>query len=252
MILYQYPGGEGLASVSPPCLKIWLALRRIGAEHRVVDCQPNQVRRVSRTGRLPVLELADGSRIAESVTILDALEKHFPGADLFPKDPVVRAHDRLWDHYGTDVIYWLGFYFRWVHPETASRTFREFFGQRSLLVRLIIRATFARAARRRGRLQGIGGLAPETVEQAFERVFETLTVGLAGGPFLGGRPTPGRGDLSCASLLAQAGFRNTMPKIETRFREHPSLERHLAVTFEACGAETPAWLHAKVTQDRPA
>ena len=251
MILYQYPGGEGLASVSPPCLKIWLALRRIGAEHRVVDCQPPQVRRVSRTGRLPVLELEDGSRVADSVTILDTLEERFPDADLFPKDPLVRVHDRLWDHYGTDVMYWLGFYFRWVHPETAQRTFREFFGQRSFLTRLVVRATFARAARRRGRLQGIGGLAPETVMHALERVLETITTGLEGGPFLGGRPTPGRGDLSCAALLAQAGFRDTMPEVEARFRKHPPLERHLAATLEACGAELPVWLRTKVTQDRP-
>jgi len=250
VILYQYPGGEGLASVSPPCLKIWLALRRIGAEHSVVDCQPPQVRRVSCTGRLPVLELENGSRIADSVMILDALEERFPDADLFPKDPVVRTHDRLWDHYGTDVMYWIGFYFRWVHPETAQRTFREFFGRRSLLFRLAVRATFARSARRRGRLQGVGGLAPETVMRGFDRVLETITTGLEGGPFLGGRSSPGRGDLSCAALLAQAGFRDTMPEIEARFREHPPLERHLVATFDACGSQAPVWLHAKAVQDR--
>lgn len=242
MILYQFPGADGLASVSPPCLKVWLALRRIGAEHRVVNCSPSQTRRVSRTRRLPVLELEDGSRVHDSVTILDTLEERFPDADLFPRDPVSRVHDRLWDHYGTDVLYWFGFYFRWVHPETAERTFREFFGRRSLFTRLAVRATFSRTSQRRGFLQGVGGLAPETVERAIARAFETIAVGLGSGPFLGGRPTPARGDLSCAALLAQVGFRKTMPRIEARLREHRSLLRHIVATFEACNAEAPVWL----------
>jgi glutathione S-transferase len=242
VILYQYPGGAGLASVSPPCLKVWLALRRIGAEHRVVDCGPNQARRVSRTGRLPVLELDDGTRVPESVTILDALEERFPEADLFPRDPVERTRDRLWDHYGTDVIYWFGFFFRWVNPDTAQRTFRAFFGRMPLPARLAIRATFFRTARRRARLHGVGGLGLETVERAIDRAFETIETGLEGGPFLGGRQAPGRGDLSCAALLAQIGFRDTMPRIEARFRGHPALSRHSVAVFEACGVEPPAWL----------
>jgi glutathione S-transferase len=179
------------------------------------------------------------------VTILDTLEERFPGADIFPRDPVTRARDRLWDHYGTDVMYWFGFYFRWVHPATASRTFREFFGRRSLLTRLAVRATFSRTARRRAGLQGVGGLAPETVERAIERAFETISTGLEGGPFLGGRQSPARGDLSCAALLAQIGFRRTMPRIEARFREHLPLGCYVVAVFGACGAEAPAWLREK-------
>ena len=72
----------------------------------------------------------------------------------------------------------------------------------------------------------------------------TVATGLEGGTFLGGRSSPGRGDLSCAALLAQTGFRDTMPKVEARCRKHPQLEQHLAATFEACGAEPPVWLRA--------
>jgi len=242
MILYQYPGLLGLGSVSPPCLKVWLALRRLGVEHRVVDILSGGARKVSRTGRLPVLELDDGTRVCESVTILDELERLHPQADLFAREPLVRVHDRLWDHYATDALYWFGFYFRWVHPETAERTFRAFFGRRSPLVRLIVRATFSRRARLRGRLHGVGGLAPETVERCVARAFETIETGLEGGPFLGGRETPGRGDLACASVTAQIGLLDTMPPVQRGFARHPALRRHAAAVFEACDAAPPKWL----------
>jgi len=244
MILYQYPGGAGLGSISPPCLKIWLALRRIGVEHRVVDCMPRRARQVSRSGRLPVLELEGGERVHDSINILDALEERHPDSSLFPTDPRVRAHDRLWDHYGTDSLYWFGFYFRWVHPESAPLTFRVFFGRFPLPVQWLLRATFARRAVKRARLQGVGGLPAEAVDRAIERGFETLSTGLEGGPFLGGRQHPGRGDLSCASLIAQVGFRGTMPAIEKRLQRFPELARHAAAVHEACESEPPKWLRA--------
>ncbi len=52
IVLYQYPGGSGVPSVSPPCVKVYLALRYIGVEHEVVDIRsPAKVRGLSRTGR---------------------------------------------------------------------------------------------------------------------------------------------------------------------------------------------------------
>jgi glutathione S-transferase len=244
MILYQYPGGAGVGSVSPPCLKIWLALRNLGVEHRVVDCMPRRAQQVSRTGRLPVLDLDDGTRVHESVTILDALEERLPDAELFPKDPQERAHDRLWDHYFTDSVYWIGFYMRWVHPEMAPLTFRALFGRFPAPVRPLLRATVGRRARKRARMHGVGGMAPEAVERAIERAFETIATGLAGGPFLGGRAVPGRGDLSCAALIAQVGFRGTMPKILERMQRYPELSRHCIAVHEACRSEPPHWLRS--------
>jgi len=242
VILYQYPGGAGLGSVSPPCLKVWLALRRLGIEHRVVDCRPAKARKVSRSGRLPVLELDDGTRVHESVTIMDELERRSPKADLFRTDPVERARDRLWEHYGTDVMYWFGFYFRWFHPETAPLTFQVFFGRMSLPVRMLVRATFSRRSRERARMHGVGGLEPQSVEQCIERAFETLDAGLEGGPFFGGHESPGRGDLACVALTSQIGFRDTMPPIDRRFRRHPALARHAVAVFEACDTKPPDWL----------
>ena len=122
--LYQYPGGDGLSSVSPPCMKIEMALRLLGAEFEVKNLTSiQQTRRVSETGRLPVLE-ADGERTADSIAILDRLERMFPDAALWPTDPAEHLRDRLWDHYATDSVYWLGFYLRWIRPDTSERFFR--------------------------------------------------------------------------------------------------------------------------------
>ena len=67
LILYQYGGGDGVLSLSPPCMKVQLAMRLLDLPHEVVDVRtPNQVKRVSRTGRLPAIELPDGRKVVFS------------------------------------------------------------------------------------------------------------------------------------------------------------------------------------------
>ncbi len=101
MILYQFPGGDRVGSISAPCLKVEMALRLAGADYETrLLRKRGEVRRVSRTGRLPVLEI-DGERVVDSVAILDRLEKAFPDARLSPRDPQRRVRDRLWEHFAT-------------------------------------------------------------------------------------------------------------------------------------------------------
>ena len=43
-------------------------------------------------GLVPMLELSDGTRLTQSLAILDYLDGEFSGPDLLPKDPIKRAH----------------------------------------------------------------------------------------------------------------------------------------------------------------
>jgi len=242
LTLYQYPGGDGLGSVSPPCLKVEMALRLLGCEFRIDNLtSAAAARRISATGRLPVLEV-EGERVPDSIAILDRLEQMFPGAALWPSDPVRRVRDRLWDHFGTDSMYWLGFHLRWVAPESSTAFFDALFGRAPWPVRSVVRLTFVPQQRKRARLHGVGGKSPEQVLSEIERALDTVVAGLEGGPFLQGRDRPGRGDLSCVALLVQAGFRRTMPEVMERIRKRPALAGLCARTLEACSMPVPGWL----------
>ena len=240
VILYQYPGSSDLPSVSPPCLKVSMALRYLEVEHEVIDLRrPGQIKRVSRTGRLPVAEI-DGRLVPDSIEIMDALESRHPG--LRPADPRRALQDRLWEHFVNDYVYFMGYYLRWV--AYRDRTLAAMFGRAPRLVRLTARYVLARRGGRRAGCHSIGLQDEATVLRFIERAFSMLSDGLEGGPYLQGRATPARGDLAAASMLAQVGWRDSMPPVVERLGPHPALREHTARVFEACGMSRPHWLRA--------
>jgi glutathione S-transferase len=245
LTLYQYPGAAGLTSVSPPCVKIEMALKLLGAEYRVESISsPPAVKRISATGRLPVMDIG-GERVPDSIMILDRLEKEFPDARLWPNDPGRHLQDRLWDHVVTDSIYWLGFYMRWVDPDGAPRTYQALFGRRPWLMRTAIRMTFLPRQRRRAGLHGVGGKTPEAVRSECRRAFDMVMEGLGGGPFMQGRDHPGRGDLAATALLSQVGFRDSLPELMQMVRDRPPLVELCCRVHDACDMEGPKWLRGE-------
>jgi len=242
LVLCTFPGGAGVPSVSPPCTKVELALRRAGAafDTRVLR-SPREVRRISPIGRLPVLEI-DGERIADSNRILDRLEKLFPEAGLAPDDPRQRVVDRLWEHFATDSAYWTGFAFRWVHPPTRDAFLEALFGRAPRPMRLAVRAFFVPRQRRRAVSHGAGAKDEATLLSDLDRALAMAETGLAGGPFLQGRASPARGDLALASLHVQAGFRGMREPLIERLEARPALVEHLRLTLERCGLDGPPWL----------
>ncbi len=99
-----------------------------------------------------------------------------------------------------------------------------------------------RATLRRAREVGIAGKTSEQVDRAYERALDMAVSGLGDGPYLEGRPEPGRGDLAAAALLSQAGFRGTLPAIERKIRDRPALLQHVRRVYDACSMKRPAWL----------
>jgi glutathione S-transferase len=219
-----------------------MALRRIGVEHRTIDCKSSQeVRRIDSGGRVPVLEI-DGKRIADSIAILDELERRFPESDLFPTDARIRTRDRLWEHFANDHLYWTGFYLRWVDPQMRALFYRKLFGSMPIPTRWFVRSFLFPAMRKRAVGQGIASRSTREVVRSIERSLEMVETGLEGGPYLQARERPGRGDLACASILAQVGFRGTMPAVEKQVRARPAVLEQIRRVFEACALDPPHWL----------
>lgn len=240
--LYQFPGGDGLSSLSPPCVKVEMALRQLGEEHEVVLFKSTmEARRASPSGRVPVLEV-DGEKMVDSVLILDELERRNPEAGLFPRDPRERVIDRLWEHFANDHMYWLGFTRRWVIPETRELFFTAVFGRMPFPARLYVRGLAMPSIASRAQGQGTGLKSAERVDADIVRAFEMVETGLGDGPFLQGRNEPGRGDLAVASIAAQLGFRDTMPTLQEEFLGRPGLVEHVRGVYDAVGMPRPRWL----------
>lgn len=241
VVLYQYPGDDELASLSPPCLKVHLGLRRLNLPYRAVDLRtPGQVRAKSRTGRVPVLETRAG-RICDSVAILDAAEE-LAGHPLGPDDRAGRAQDRVWEYFANDSLYGVVVFLRWCVPDHARGFVRRALADAPLWVRLAAGAFLPGSVRRRLTAQGLALRGADAIERELSRMLEAIEDGLAGGPFLGGRPEPGRGDLAVASLIAQVGWGGAMPEPASRLESRPAVVAHAARTFEACRTPVPSWL----------
>ncbi len=237
--LYQYPGRDGLPSVSPPCVKIHLALTKMGLEYKVKNLQsPAAVKKKSSTGRVPAIEL-NGKIINDSVAILDALEAAFPDHPLSPTDPALRARDRVWELFANDSLYWLGVYMRFCHPGHARRFLDRALGHSFFLRRIIGPLFVVPSIRKRARMQGTGMRSLEEVKKAHRRSLELIRDGLEGGPFLGGQDAPGRGDMMTSAMNIQGPYGDMMPEAWALMTDFPEVLAHTTRTFEACGVALP-------------
>ncbi|MBL4848293.1 MAG: glutathione S-transferase N-terminal domain-containing protein [Planctomycetes bacterium] len=240
--LYQYPGDQGLPSLSPPCAKVYLALRLSGLRHRVQDIGAENVKRYSPTGRVPALRLPSGKIVVDSIRILDTLEAVEGLAQpLSPREPAARAADRLWEHFANDTLYWCAVVGRWMVPANCRRV-ACFMGGQSWLRQRLVEVIGSRAVGGRAKGQGTGLKEYDEVVADWERHLRVVVDGLGAGPYLGGREQPGRGDLAMAGLLAQVGWRDSTPRLQAALAEHPALRAHTRRVFEACEAPAPDWV----------
>ncbi len=230
--LYQFPGPNHIGSVSPPCLKIALALQFLGLEFGDERLSLKQARNLSPAGQLPVLQLGD-EQLVDSVAIMDRLAEDYPA--MTPEDDAGRIQDRLWEIFVNDRLYWLGFYLRWLDPVAAPRFAKIVFARVPKPVRWLLRRVHLRRMLKRGKFHGVAGRAPDDIQAELDRTVVMLAKALKGGPFLQGRSTPGRGDFAVASMFAQVAMGNTMPRLKARVKGEPLLSAHIDAVYEACG-----------------
>ena len=238
-VLYQYGGKNRLPSLSPPCLKIELALKVLGLPHRVVNLgSPGQVKANSPTQRVPALEHR-GERLSDSVAIMDRLQELTPEGPLWEEDEAARARGRLWDCFVTDSLYWLGYYQRWLVPATRDALLDDFLGPGFSIKKLGMRFYARTVLRRRAEGQSVGMRPPGEVREAYHRALDMLVAGLEGGPFLGGRTKPGRGDVSAAGHLAQLTHARELPPVARALESRPAIPQLVQAVFEAAGLPAP-------------
>ncbi|MCP4002760.1 MAG: glutathione S-transferase family protein [bacterium] len=97
MKLYTYSGAP-----NPRRVHIYLAEKDIDVPFEQVDIvkrenrRPEFIEKVNVMGGVPVLELDDGTHIAESLSICRYLEALHPDPTLFGLDPVDRARIDMW------------------------------------------------------------------------------------------------------------------------------------------------------------
>lgn len=88
--------------VCPFAYRVRLALAEKGIAHeaRVIDLQniPDWYAEISPTGKVPLLKV-DDAVVWESTVINEFLEDLFPEPPLLPREPVARAHARIWIEY---------------------------------------------------------------------------------------------------------------------------------------------------------
>jgi glutathione S-transferase len=105
LVLYDAPR-------CPYCARVRIVLAEKGIEADVVEIdlsdRPAWIYAKNPTGRVPVVEEADGVPLPESAVIMEFLEERYPEPPLLPPDPADRAAVRLLvfrDHDLTDPYY---------------------------------------------------------------------------------------------------------------------------------------------------
>lgn len=96
MILHDLTAG-----MHPRRVRIFLAEKGVSIERREVDAASGanatpEFMRLNPLGKLPVLELDDGSVIAESLAICRYLEALHPNPPLMGRTPRESAHVEMW------------------------------------------------------------------------------------------------------------------------------------------------------------
>ncbi len=241
IILYQYLGGDGVGSISPPCLRVDLALRWLGVEFERRDLRRGgDVTDVSPTGRLPVLDI-DGERFVESTRIIDELERRFdvPWTVESEQDA---AHLRLWEYAINEYYYWCGYYLRWIDPSGRKLFLAALLGRAPWFTRFMVQKMFVPRQVRRGTLHGVGGRDKKDVLAEIERGLQLLVTELRGGPYLLGRDRPSRADLTVTSLFSQAGYRGAMPEVLRFVEEAVVVKPYMLRVYDTVGGEKPRWL----------
>ena len=122
MKLLTYPGAP-----NPRRVHIYLAEKGLSVPFETVDItkrenrSPDFLENVNVMGGLPVLELDDGSHLAESIAICRYFEALHPEPPLFGENPRERAHVEMWVR-RIELNFMMPVGLVWVHgsPLTAS------------------------------------------------------------------------------------------------------------------------------------
>jgi len=181
LVLRQPPGGWGEPSMSPFCMKLecWLRMAKIPFEVRGADMQK------APKGKIPYVELPDGTRMGDSQLIIEHLTKLHGvtlDATLGPAQlATARAVRRMLE----EGLYFTGIYARWVDDEGWPHTraaMASFIPRFAVPFLPLIR----RSVRKSIHAQGTGRHAREDIIAMAKADWDAVSILLGDGPYFFG------------------------------------------------------------------
>jgi glutathione S-transferase len=219
---YHLPGGWGLVSVSPFCLKLDSFLRMAGIEHQSITAAapfggPKK--------KAPWIE-HEGRTIGDSALIIAYLKDRFgvdPDAHLTPAQRgAAAAIHRLVE----ENLYWAMVYDRWATPENWPVLKGSVLGRIPAPIRAVLAPFARRGVKRQLAGHGMGLHTPEEIAQIARRDIDALAGLLGDQPWFFG-DTPSETDAVVYSLLANIAFTGFASPMRAMIAGHPNLTAHL-------------------------
>lgn len=198
---YHLPGGWGLTSVSPFCLKLDAFLRMTGIPHESITASTPFG---GPMGKAPWIEHA-GRKIGDSSFIIAYLTQHFgkdPDAALTPAQ---RGQALAIQRLVEENLYWAMVYDRWVRPENWPILKGSVLGAIPAPVRALIAPMARRGVRKQLNGHGLGLHSDENIAAIARRDIGALADMLGEQEwFFGSQPTSA--DAVVFSLLANIHY----------------------------------------------
>lgn len=179
--------------ISPFCAKVRLALAAKGLAYETEEYNgllAAKAKRLTRAGKLPVLDYTDASgqrtRVQDSSAIIAALERLHPEPSLYPEDPRERGLAHVIEDWADESLFWFEAYFRLLDP-VASRKAAAYLGAgRPGWEGTILRRAGELTYKRRLAVLGLGSRSERELVEGAREHFEAIAGMLAGREWLVG------------------------------------------------------------------
>jgi len=218
LTVYQLPGGWGLESISPFCLKLDAILRLNGIPFTpVVVATPF----AGPKKKAPWIEL-DGKAIGDSSLIIEALRSANEFESEAGLDAKQHALTVLVERLIDENLYWALVYDRWCRPENWPILKQSVLGGMPVVIREIIAPLARRSVKAQLKGHGMGLHKEDEIVAIARRDIQALSALLDQNMFFHG-DNPSLIDATVFSLLANIYFVAFSSPMKSIIREHPNL-----------------------------
>jgi glutathione S-transferase len=215
---YHLPGGWGLISVSPFCLKLDAILRMAGIDHEAITT-PAPFGGPKR--KAPWIE-HEGRKIGDSSFIVAYLFERFGGDPDAALTPAQRGQAVAIQRLIEENLYWAMVHDRWSRPENWPILKDSVLGAIPTPLRKLIAPVARRGVLRQLKGHGMGLHSAPEIAQIAQRDIDALAAMLGDQDwFFGDRPTTT--DAVVYSLLANIHYPEFSSPMKAMLQAHPNL-----------------------------
>lgn len=180
VVVWQMRPVWGLPNPSPFCMKLeaWLRLAKIPHQLKSLTGPPRSI-----SGKIPYIERADGSLLADSNVITETLGREWSVKLDAALSAEQQACGLMLRRLFEEDLYWVMVYERWVRPEGWKLTKSGYFGTLPPIVRDLLPALIRRKVQRDAWGQGLVRLPHAQIIEHATNDFAALESLLGGRPF---------------------------------------------------------------------